>query len=107
MTKYIKYAIIYILMFCVYNKILPAGESYFLWEDIRLKQKESSLTSKVAAFGRAYHSKYDTPKIFDDYLAQDLISPQEFSDISKNMVQGIPFSTQTLQINIRMIRTPF
>lgn len=67
------------------------GESYFLWEDTRLKQNESSLTSKVAAFGRAYHSKYDTPKIFDDYLAQDLISAQEFSDISMNMVQGISF----------------
>jgi methyltransferase (TIGR00027 family) len=56
-----------------------------------LKQNESSLTSLVSAFGRAYHSKHDTPKIIDDYLAQDLISPQEFADISKNMVQGIPF----------------
>lgn len=57
-----------------------------------MKQNESSsLTSLVSSFGRAYHSKYDTPKIFDDFIAQDLISNKEFSDISKNMIQGIQF----------------
>ncbi|MCP1308943.1 class I SAM-dependent methyltransferase [Paenibacillus tyrfis] len=56
-----------------------------------MKPNESSLTSLVSAFGRAYHSQYDTPKIFDDFLAIDLISPQEFSDIRENMIQGIPF----------------
>lgn len=56
-----------------------------------MKPNESSLTSLVSAFGRAYHSQYDTPKIFDDFLAFDLISPQEFSDIRENMIQGIPF----------------
>lgn len=56
-----------------------------------MKQNESSLTSLVSAFGRAYHSKYDTPKIFDDYIAKDLISQEEFSAISKNMIEGIQF----------------
>lgn len=56
-----------------------------------MKYNESSLTSLVSAFGRAYHSKYDTPKIFDDFVAKDLISQKEFSDISENMIQGIPF----------------
>lgn len=56
-----------------------------------MKQNESSLTSLISAFGRAYHSKYDTPKIFDDYIAQDLISQKEFSDIKENMIQGIQF----------------
>lgn len=78
-------------MFCVYTKILPAGGILFFMEDTVLKQNESSLTSLVAAFGRAYHSIYDTPKIFNDDLAQAFLSPQEFTDISRNMVQGIDF----------------
>ncbi|MED0669047.1 class I SAM-dependent methyltransferase [Aneurinibacillus aneurinilyticus] len=56
-----------------------------------MKQGESSLTSLISAFGRAYHSKYDTPKIFDDFIAKDLISPKEFSNIRENMIQGIQF----------------
>ncbi|MYL41715.1 class I SAM-dependent methyltransferase [Virgibacillus salexigens] len=56
-----------------------------------MKKDESSLTSLVAAFGRAYHSQFDTPKIFDDYLAKDLFSQKECNDIKDNMVQGIQF----------------
>ena len=56
-----------------------------------MKQNESSLTSLISAFCRAYHSKYDTPKIFDDYIAKDLITQKEFNDIKMNLVQGIEF----------------
>lgn len=56
-----------------------------------MNNNESSVTSLVSAFARAFHSKYDTPKIFDDFLANNLISPQEFSSISENMKQGIQF----------------
>lgn len=55
-----------------------------------MEQKES-LTSLISAFCRAYHSKYDKPKVFDDHVAQDLISEKEFLDIKSNMVQGIQF----------------
>lgn len=56
-----------------------------------MKQDASSLTSLISAFGRAYHSQYDKPKIFNDFIAKDLISQNEFNDIKKNMVQGIEF----------------
>ncbi|MCR8981163.1 class I SAM-dependent methyltransferase [Brevibacillus laterosporus] len=56
-----------------------------------MKKNESSLTSLISAFGRAYHSKYDTPKIFDDFIAKDLITQREFSDICENMIKGIQF----------------
>lgn len=56
-----------------------------------MPQKESGLTALIAAFGRAYHSQYDSPKIFDDFLAKELISPEEFADISGHMVQGFSF----------------
>ncbi|MEK4891601.1 class I SAM-dependent methyltransferase [Bacillus mycoides] len=56
-----------------------------------VKQGESSVTSLVSAFGRAYHSEFDSSKIFDDYVAKDLISQKERNDIETNMVQGIHF----------------
>ncbi len=56
-----------------------------------MKQGKSSLTSLISAFSRAYHSQYDHPKIFDDYVAKELISKKEFNDIKENMVQGIQF----------------
>lgn len=56
-----------------------------------MKQNESSLTSLVSAFGRAYHSKYDSPKIFDDFIAIELISQKDYHDIAENMVKGIQF----------------
>ncbi|EJQ69238.1 MULTISPECIES: class I SAM-dependent methyltransferase [Bacillus] len=56
-----------------------------------MKQGESSVTSLVSAFGRAYHSEFDSSKIFDDYVAKDLISQKERNDIETNMVQGIHF----------------
>ncbi|WP_283750412.1 class I SAM-dependent methyltransferase [Bacillus cereus] len=56
-----------------------------------VKQGEASVTSLVSAFGRAYHSEFDSPKIFDDYIAKEFISPKERNNIEMNMVQGIHF----------------
>lgn len=38
-----------------------------------MKENQASLTSIVTAYMRAYHSKYAANKIFDDFLAYDLI----------------------------------
>ncbi|WP_369899591.1 class I SAM-dependent methyltransferase [Bacillus manliponensis] len=56
-----------------------------------MKKGESSLTSLISAFGRSYHSQFDTPKIFNDYIAKDLISEKEFNNIKESMIQGIHF----------------
>ena len=56
-----------------------------------VKQGEASVTSLVSAFSRAYHSEFDNPKIFDDYVAKEFISPKERINIETNMVQGIHF----------------
>ncbi|MDZ5669438.1 class I SAM-dependent methyltransferase [Bacillus stercoris] len=56
-----------------------------------MRNNESSLTSLVSAFARAYHSRYDTPLIFDDFMAKELINEKEFANISENMIQGISF----------------
>ncbi|EJS56586.1 class I SAM-dependent methyltransferase [Bacillus nitratireducens] len=56
-----------------------------------VKKGEASVTALVSAFGKAYHSEFDSSKIFDDYVAKDLISQKERNDIETNMVQGIHF----------------
>lgn len=66
-----------------------------------MKPNESSLTSLISAFGRAYHSQYDTPKIFDDFMAQKLISQKEFSDIRDNMIQGAQFFNKDIALQFQ------
>ncbi|MFA1738208.1 class I SAM-dependent methyltransferase [Lysinibacillus fusiformis] len=61
-----------------------------------MKKQKSSITSLIAAFSRAHHSQFDMPKIFDDYLAQELISKDEFQSIEDNMVQGIEFFNEEI-----------
>lgn len=56
-----------------------------------MKQNKASLTSLISAFGRAYHSQHDEPKIFDDFIAKDILAEKEFEDIRHNMTQGISF----------------
>ncbi len=52
---------------------------------------QGNLTALLSAFGRAYHSQNDSPKIFDDAVANDLITEKESAEIKKNLIQGIHF----------------
>ncbi|WP_045511946.1 class I SAM-dependent methyltransferase [Bacillus amyloliquefaciens] len=61
-----------------------------------MKENKASMTSLLSAFGRAYHSKYGTPVMFDDFLAQDLISEKEHSDICDHLLQGISFFSKDM-----------
>ncbi|WYQ41536.1 class I SAM-dependent methyltransferase [Bacillus sp. FSL W7-1321] len=61
-----------------------------------MQKGSPSLTSIISAFGRAYHSRFDQPKIFDDYLAERLISEDEYEEIKANMIQGIGFFNEEL-----------
>ncbi|OCB95123.1 putative S-adenosyl-L-methionine-dependent methyltransferase YktD [Bacillus amyloliquefaciens] len=61
-----------------------------------MKENKTSMTSLLSAFGRAYHSKYSTPVMFDDFLAQDLISEKEHSDICDHLIQGISFFSKDM-----------
>lgn len=72
-----------------------------------VKKGEASVTSLVSAFGRAYHSEFDRPKIFDDYVAKDFIPQKEHNDIEMNMVQGIHFLIQTLQRSFKTIHKKY
>lgn len=55
------------------------------------EKKESSITSLISAFARAYHMEHDEPLIFNDFIARKLITSEEFGAISENMIKGIHF----------------
>ncbi|WP_054940360.1 class I SAM-dependent methyltransferase [Paenibacillus ihuae] len=53
--------------------------------------KNKSITALVSAFARAYHAEHNQIKIFDDRLARELLTNEEYANISSNMSQGITF----------------
>jgi O-methyltransferase involved in polyketide biosynthesis len=57
------------------------GESFFMGV-FSMKNNESSLTSLVSAFCRAYHVKEDNPIIFNDTLAEVFLLNEEYNAIS-------------------------
>ncbi|MBW9150182.1 class I SAM-dependent methyltransferase [Clostridium sp. CM028] len=52
---------------------------------------QKSMTALISAFSRAYHSVQNTEKVFDDYLAKDILTENEYEQISSNMSKGINF----------------
>jgi methyltransferase (TIGR00027 family) len=48
-----------------------------------MKENQASFTALMVAYMRAYHSMHETPKIFDDFLAYDLIPEEKRSLIEQ------------------------
>lgn len=44
---------------------------------------KESITAKLCSFARAYHSNFGREKIFDDYLAYDLMGKEEYEEIGQ------------------------
>ena len=44
---------------------------------------QESITAKLCSFARAYHSNVVRQKIFDDYLAYDLMGREEYEEIGQ------------------------
>lgn len=53
--------------------------------------EQGNMTALVSAFSRAYHSERNTVKVFDDYLAKEILTREEYELISANMAKGIKF----------------
>ncbi|MCR8657374.1 class I SAM-dependent methyltransferase [Paenibacillus endoradicis] len=53
--------------------------------------ENKSLTALVSAFSRAYHAENNGIKIFDDQIARQLLTDEEYANISSNMSQAIAF----------------
>ncbi len=58
---------------------------------------QESITAKLCSFARAYHSNIGRKKIFDDYLAYDLMGKQEFEEIGQ-LIQN-DFDTDNITDN--------
>ena len=48
-------------------------------------------TALVSAFARAFHHRHHNPAIYDDPLADRLLTPQEYEGIAHHMSEGIGF----------------
>ncbi|WP_455716088.1 class I SAM-dependent methyltransferase [Anaerosporobacter sp.] len=44
---------------------------------------QESITAKLCSFARAYHSNFEKQKIFDDYLAYDLMGKEEYDKLGQ------------------------
>ncbi|WP_010305951.1 class I SAM-dependent methyltransferase [Kurthia senegalensis] len=56
-----------------------------------MKNDQSSLTSLISTFSRAYHHKEDSPLIFNDPFAKRFLSDEQYAEIGHHMTQGISF----------------
>ncbi len=52
---------------------------------------DKNMTALVSCFARAYHSKNNKVKVFDDYFAEKILSDNEYNSISNNMTNGISY----------------
>ena len=56
---------------------------------------QESMTAKLCSFARAYHSMLGKNKIFDDYLAYDIIGKDEYDKIG-DLLKGQAEMTEQL-----------
>ena len=52
-----------------------------------MKENQASFTAMMVAYMRAYHSMHETPKIFDDFLAYDLIPEEKRALIEQYLIE--------------------
>ncbi len=50
-----------------------------------------NMTALISAFARAYHYKNNDTSVFSDNIAQEILTHQEYENISENMAKGISF----------------
>ncbi|MBR1908713.1 class I SAM-dependent methyltransferase [bacterium] len=53
-----------------------------------MKNAQESLTAKLCSFARAHHSNFIKQKIFDDYLAFDIMGKEEYDEV-KMLVKSV------------------
>lgn len=54
-----------------------------------MKEKQFSRSAVIMAYHRAHHAMYDTPKIFDDFLAHHLVPEEARSIIEYHMAEAL------------------
>ena len=54
-----------------------------------MEEAQVSRTSLVTAYIRGFHAVHDTPKIFDDFLAHDLLTEVERVLIEQSLIGSV------------------
>lgn len=50
-----------------------------------MAENQAGITALITAYARAYHARHDSPKIFDDFLADALYTPEEHVQFDRNL----------------------
>jgi methyltransferase (TIGR00027 family) len=56
-----------------------------------MEENKASMTAVLTAYARAYHATHDHPKIFDDYLANELFTEAERAYFGKGLASSLAF----------------
>ena len=56
-----------------------------------MEQLKVSYTALLTAYARAYHATHDSPKIFDDFLADALFTEEERAFFGKGLAESLTF----------------
>ncbi len=56
-----------------------------------MNEQNPSITALVTAFARAYHAADDSPKIFEDYLAGQILSDEELAFLEQSVAATLAF----------------
>jgi len=56
-----------------------------------MEKNQVSQTALSTAYIRAYHARHDTPKIFDDFLAYQLLTDKTCAIIEKQLARSLPY----------------
>lgn len=56
-----------------------------------IEMEEKNMTALISCFARCYHYKNNDIRIFSDNMAEKILSKEEYSNISKEMIKGINF----------------
>lgn len=57
-----------------------------------MEQNQISLTAIMTAFIRGYHATYDTPKVFDDFLAYRLLPDERRAIIEQGLLRALQYN---------------
>lgn len=55
-----------------------------------MTERQAGVTALVTAYSRAYHATHDSPKIFDDFLADQFYTAEEHARFDQNLAGLLP-----------------
>jgi methyltransferase (TIGR00027 family) len=60
-------------------------------EAFQVTEKQAGLSALAMAYARAYHAAHESPKIFDDFLAGALFTPEEHTQWAQNLSSTLQY----------------